>query len=79
MITWLTPAMIVGSASGSWMPRRICRGRGAERVPGLDDLGVDLADPQLGEPHARRQREDHGGDETRPTTPMPKNVTTGTR
>src|SRR5699024_3060440 len=25
MITWLTPAMIDGTASGSWMPRRICQ------------------------------------------------------
>ena len=23
MMTWLTPAMMVGIASGSWMPRRI--------------------------------------------------------
>ena len=25
MMTWLTPAMMVGTARGSWMPRRICQ------------------------------------------------------
>ena len=32
MITWLTPAMIVGRASGSSMPRRICHGERRTRA-----------------------------------------------
>ncbi len=33
MMTWLTPAMIVGIASGSWMPRRICPGVAPKACP----------------------------------------------
>ena len=44
-------------------PRRMWRGRGAEGVGGLDELRVDLADAQLGQPDAGRQREDDGGDD----------------
>src|SRR5690606_10816112 len=40
-------------------------GGGAERLGGLDQFLVDLADAQLGHAHAGGEREDQGGDDAR--------------
>ena len=63
MMTWLTPAMIVGSASGSWTRAGCAAGGVPNASAASTSLRVDLPDAQLGHAHARGQREDQGGDD----------------
>ena len=68
MITWLTPAMIVGAASGSPHAEHRLARRGTERARRLDALLGDLLDAECGDAHARHHRVHDGGDDARHDT-----------
>src|SRR2546425_837940 len=53
-----------GGGGGRTPPQDVARG-GAERLGGLDEFGVDLADAELGHADAGGEREDQGGDDAR--------------
>ena len=63
MMTWLTPAMMLGMREGQLDLAEDAPRRRAEGVAGLDDLRVDAADAELGEPDAGSHREDDGRDD----------------
>ena len=64
-MTWLTPAIIVLSESGSSTLKSVCQGR-PEGVRRLDGVPGYLLDAEHGEPDGGRHREDDGRDQGRP-------------
>ena len=69
MITWLTPAMMVGAASGIRTPNMVWRGVAPNVCDASITLLGDLPDPEGGDPDPGDDRVEHRGDDARAPGP----------